>query len=98
MTDTINALAVAALVAASAVLTWAVETRARALLARPAEPPAAEFQALPPGARWLVCHDTACGHMTTRHLPQLDGTHRCEYSARHRGAVHLTHTTTQGDQ
>jgi uncharacterized protein (DUF2237 family) len=38
--------------------------------------PAPAFTALEPGARWLVCDTTTCGHMTTRHLP-ADGGYRC---------------------
>jgi hypothetical protein len=48
------------------------------------------FEAAPDGTRWITCHDMACGHMTTRWVPQPGGGHRCEHSARHRGAVHLT--------
>ncbi|MBL1100102.1 hypothetical protein [Streptomyces coffeae] len=95
MSSTINGLAVAALVVTVAVLGWAVETRLRSLYALPAEPPA-EFQPLPPGTVWRACHDVTCGHMTTRWLPRPDGSYRCEHAARHRGDVHLTHTTEEG--
>lgn len=56
---------------------------------RPAARPAA-FRAVAEGTVWRPCHDTACGHMTTRHLPGPDGAYRCERSARHRGDVRLT--------
>ncbi|MET7933440.1 hypothetical protein [Streptomyces sp. NPDC005322] len=90
--NAITGLTVAALVVAVAVLVWAVETRLRALYARPAN--AAEFRPVVEGTVWRPCHDTACGHMTTRWTPAPDGGLRCEQAARHRGAVHLTHTTT----
>lgn len=83
-----NSLAVAALVTTVAVLVWAVETRLRALYTRPGQP--AEFRPVVEGTVWRACHDVTCGHMTTRWIPQLEGGHRCEHAARHRGAVHLT--------
>lgn len=61
---------------------------------RPAAGPAV-FRPAPNGTRWLPCHDTACGHMTTRHQPRPDGTDRCEQWAQHRGPVHLS-TTKEG--
>lgn len=51
------------------------------------------FRPAPDGTRWLACHDTGCGHMTTRWVPAPGGGLRCEHAARHRGAVHLTRTT-----
>ena len=81
----------------AAVLAWAVETRLRALYGRPSRA-SVPFRALPPGTRWLACHDMACGHMTTRWIPTPGGGLRCEHAARQRGVVHLTHTTTQGEQ
>jgi hypothetical protein len=42
---------------------------------RATPPPAPEFRLadLVPGTRWLVCDETRCGHMTTRHLPTPAG-------------------------
>ncbi|MEU7155127.1 hypothetical protein [Streptomyces chrestomyceticus] len=37
---------------------------------------AARFEEVPPGARWLACDTTACGHLTTRHVPDGSG-YRC---------------------
>lgn len=97
--DAITGLTVAAVAVAVAVLAWAVETRIRAALPRPARPAAgpAAFRPVIEGTVWRPCHDTTCGHMTTRWIPGPDGAHRCERSAEHRGEVHLTRTTdTQG--
>ncbi|MCR8574726.1 hypothetical protein [Streptomyces sp. Isolate_219] len=52
-----------------------------------AVPPYATFTPPPPGARWLPCHTTGCGHMTTIHTPQPGGAYRC-----------TTCGTTKGDQ
>lgn len=74
---------------------------ARTSGARHAPHPAARpgaFEPAAPGTRWLVCHDTACGHMTTRWLPGPGGAYRCEQAARHRGDVHLTPTGTEEDR
>ncbi|MFI7315190.1 hypothetical protein [Streptomyces hygroscopicus] len=92
----IIALGVAAGSAFIALLRWARVVGVRQM-SRPTPRPA--FLPAPPGTRWLVCHDTACGHMTTRWIPGPDGGLRCERSAAHRSAVHLTHTTdiTPGD-
>lgn len=69
---------------------------ARTAGARHAPHPA--FRPVAEGTVWRPCHDTACGHMTTRHLPGPGGAYRCEHSDRHRGDVHLTTTdTAQGD-
>ncbi|MFI0768579.1 hypothetical protein ACH4TQ_27385 [Streptomyces sp. NPDC021218] len=71
---------------------------ARTAGARHAQHPAARpgsFRPVVEGTVWRPCHDTACGHMTTRWLPGPDGTYRCERAAGHRGAVHLTRTTTE---
>ncbi|MEE4598272.1 hypothetical protein V2J94_41625 [Streptomyces sp. DSM 41524] len=57
---------------------------------RPAIRPGAAFQPTTPGTCWHVCHDVACGHMTTRWIPTPGGGLRCEHAARHRGVVHLT--------
>ncbi|MFF4479499.1 hypothetical protein ACFY1A_21115 [Streptomyces sp. NPDC001520] len=68
---------------------------ARTVGVRHAPHPAARpgaFGAAPDGTRWIACHDTACGHMTTRWLPGPGGALRCERAAGHRGAVHLTPT------
>lgn len=88
MNDPITAIAVAALVPATAVLTWAVETRARALLARPvgtaaqdeaalAEQEAAEFAELLTTAE--LCESRYCpDEMTIRfHAIHTDGSRRC---------------------
>jgi len=45
-------------------------------LADPA-PQYARFTPPLPGARWLACDTTICGHMTTVHTPQPDGAYRC---------------------
>lgn len=45
------------------------------------------FTRVPSGARWLPCHTTMCGHMTTRHTPHPDSTYTCTGCG----------TTTQGD-
>lgn len=69
---------------------------ARTAGARHAPHPAALTAAFRPvveGTVWRSCHDMACGHMTTRWLPQPGGGHRCERAAQHRGDVHLTRTT-----
>ncbi|MEU1800816.1 hypothetical protein [Streptomyces sp. NPDC019937] len=88
MTDTISALAVASVVAAAAVLTWAVETRVRALRARPAgtaaedaaaleEQDATEFAALMTTAD--LCESRVCpDEMRVRyHAVRADGSRRC---------------------
>ncbi|MBP8536115.1 hypothetical protein [Streptomyces sp. MK37H] len=54
--------------------------------------PGAAFQPTTPGTCWDVCHDVACGHMTTKWIPTPGGGRRCENAAQHRGAVHLTPT------
>ncbi|MER8158119.1 hypothetical protein [Streptomyces sp. NPDC094472] len=59
---------------------------------RPAVRPGAAFRPAPDGTCWDVCHDVACGHMTTKWIPTPGGGRRCEHAARHRGAVHLTPT------
>lgn len=71
---------------------------ARTAGARHAPPAArtAAFQPIAEGTVWRSCHDTACGHMTTRHLPGPGGTYRCERAGQHRGDVHLTHTAEEG--
>ncbi|MER7815596.1 hypothetical protein [Streptomyces sp. NPDC096153] len=38
---------------------------------------AAPFAQPQEGTRWLVCHELACGHMTTRHLPAPDDAWTC---------------------
>lgn len=57
------------------VVAMAVAVRLGSVLRRhqPAAPPAyATFTPPPPGARYLACHTTACGHMTTLHTPHGD--------------------------
>ncbi|MFF5670308.1 hypothetical protein ACFY8S_09250 [Streptomyces hygroscopicus] len=88
----IIALGVAAGSAFIALLRWTRVVGVRQM-SRPGHRPA--FLPAPPGTRWLICHDTACGHMTTRHTPQPDGTYRCARWPAHRGDVHLTRTTTE---
>ncbi|WP_413102269.1 hypothetical protein [Streptomyces sp. Inha503] len=53
------------------------------------------FRPVANGTCWHVCHDTACGHMTTRWIPTPGGTLRCSNAAQHRGDAHLTRTTTE---
>ncbi|MEU7154080.1 hypothetical protein AB0B15_39625 [Streptomyces sp. NPDC045456] len=36
----------------------------------------AAFEEIPPGARWLVCDTTICGHLAVRHVPDGGG-YRC---------------------
>ncbi|MFI2184569.1 hypothetical protein [Streptomyces sioyaensis] len=50
-----------------------------------AVPPYARFSPPPPGARWLRCDTTTCGHMTTVHTPQPGGTYRCTGCGDHKG-------------
>ncbi|MEU5608405.1 hypothetical protein AB0H03_06555 [Streptomyces sparsogenes] len=72
-------------------------TLARTAGVQRAPRPAPAFRPVVKGTVWRPCHDTACGHMTTRWIPAPDGAHRCEWEAQHRGDVHLTRTTdTQG--
>lgn len=62
------------------VIAWAVAVRLGAAIRRhqvTAVPPYVDFTPPPPGARWLPCHTTVCGHMTTVHTPQPDGGYRC---------------------
>jgi hypothetical protein len=64
---------------------WAVVAAAVALRLGPvlrrhqpaAVPPYARFTPPPPGARYLACDTTICGHMTTVHTPQPSGAYRC---------------------
>ncbi|RSO40147.1 hypothetical protein DMH15_16135 [Streptomyces sp. WAC 06725] len=37
---------------------------------------AARFEEVPPGARWLACDTTTCGHLAVRHVPDGGG-YRC---------------------
>ncbi|KAA6221757.1 hypothetical protein CP973_07065 [Streptomyces albofaciens JCM 4342] len=37
---------------------------------------AARFEEIPPGARWLACDTTTCGHLAVRHVPDGGG-YRC---------------------
>ncbi|MFI9079166.1 hypothetical protein ACIGW8_22300 [Streptomyces sioyaensis] len=46
----------------------------------------AQFYTVPAGTRWLPCHTTTCGHMTTRHTPTADGAWRCTGA----GCGHIT--------
>ncbi|MCQ6250868.1 hypothetical protein [Streptomyces malaysiensis] len=86
-----TAIAIISLLLVSAVLGWAVETRLRAVFARPAgtaEQDAAAFAELlvdaEPGAfRW--CPEEM---RTTYHAEHADGSHTCW----------TCHTTTAGDQ
>lgn len=68
------------IIAAWVIVAVAVAVRLGPVLRRhqpAAVPPYATFTAPPPGARWLPCHTTVCGHMTTIHTPQTGGTYRC---------------------
>ncbi|MEU4205617.1 hypothetical protein AB0F64_37595 [Streptomyces sp. NPDC026294] len=46
---------------------------------------AARFEEIPPGARWLACDTTTCGHLTTRHVPDGDA-YRCAECKTRKGA------------
>ncbi|MFJ5675014.1 hypothetical protein [Streptomyces sp. NPDC093097] len=50
----------------------------------------APFHTIRDGSRWLPCHTTVCGHITTRHEPTGDGGWLCTGG----GCGHIT----KGDQ